>query len=100
MSPVLLVVVTPVSKKQSPPKERPTDWTFWTASVNASVTAGFARYWPFQSDHMPGSDMLADHFRPLISGEQLQELRVGPPEFGVEPAGGDPPLDPDADLER
>ena len=55
----LPVGVTPVSKKHSPPNDRPIDCTLCMASVKASMTAGLLPFWPFQSDHMAGLDMAA-----------------------------------------
>jgi hypothetical protein len=49
------LVVTPFSKKQPPPNERPTAWTFETAAKKPVVTAGLSNpFFPFQSDHSPG----------------------------------------------
>jgi hypothetical protein len=48
------LVVTPFSKKQPPPNERPTVWTFETAAKKPAVTAGLSNPpFPFQSDHSP-----------------------------------------------
>src|SRR2546422_6611511 len=54
------VGVTPVSKKQVPPNDRPIACTLCVASTKASMTAGLLLPpWPFQSDHSAGSAMLA-----------------------------------------
>jgi len=66
-----VVGVTPVSKKHSPPNDRPISSTLCVASRKASVTAGLLPFWPFQSDHSAGLDMLTmilpDSF-PEVSG--------------------------------
>src|SRR5216684_7462154 len=47
------LVVTPFSKKQPPPNDRPTVCTLWIATWNASMTSGLSSLnLPFQSDHM------------------------------------------------
>ena len=54
------VGVTPVSKKHSPPNDRPISFTLCMASMKAAVTAGLLLpRWPFQSDHSVGSNMFA-----------------------------------------
>src|SRR5207237_5784115 len=49
------LVVTPFSKKQPPPNDRPTVWTLWIATWKASSIAGVQLGslfgLPFQSDH-------------------------------------------------
>ena len=50
------LVVTPFSKKQPPPNDRPTVCTFLIATIKASMTSVLSvPNLPFQSDHMLGA---------------------------------------------
>src|SRR5205823_1691079 len=53
------VGVTPVSKKHSPPNDRPISSTFWVALMKAAATSGSVAGLPSQSDHSFGSDIIA-----------------------------------------
>src|SRR5437870_2110092 len=53
------VGVTPVSKKQTPPNDRPTACTFCVALVKAAATSGSVAGLPSQSDHSAGTNMSA-----------------------------------------
>src|SRR6266550_4335348 len=53
------VGVTPVSKKQCPPNDRPTACTLCVALVKAAVTSGSVAGLPSQSDHSAGLNICA-----------------------------------------
>src|SRR5439155_18322170 len=54
------LVVTPFSKKQPPPNEKPTVFTLWIATMKCSKTSGLSLpFFPFQSDHWFGSATIA-----------------------------------------
>src|SRR5207247_9449582 len=91
------VGVTPVSKKQSPPKDRPIACTFCVALMKAAVTRGLAPGWPFQSDHSAGLLMFAVMVPLWLPVSSCKFTGFDHQYWVEEPAGGEPVLGTGAD---